>query len=252
MQRELLENYIKDGYNGSEIAKLTNKGDTTIRYWLKKHNLKTVVKCIWWKLPWEEIQKDYDNNGTYRSIKKKFKLHPHCLTWARINGLIKFRSHSEAMKLGSKLGRMKGAMVWDEKHREHARQQMLNRIKQDPNNHPNRKLANNRNEMSFPEKVAFDYLKLKNINFEHNKYIKPYWPDFCIGNIIIEIDGKRWHKPEKDKIRDDNLLSMGYKVYRFDSQKIIKDVTILDSVIACFLNDTNNFAGECKGSTRGP
>lgn len=228
MQKELLEKYIKEGYSGCEIAKLTNKSDTTIRYWLKKYKLETNFKSKWYDFPWNEIQKDYDNGGTYRSIKKKFNLHPVCIAWAKKNSFLKFRSHKESMRLSSKLGRMKGASIWTEELKNKARDRMIERIKQDPNNHPNRKLAGNRNKMSFPEKVVFDYLKSKNIQFEHNKYISPYWVDFLIGNVIIEVDGKRWHNPERDRIRDKNLFNCGYKVYRFDSQSIIRDVTILD------------------------
>lgn len=236
MQKELLEDYVKKNYSSYKISNLTGKAPSTVRYWLNKFELNTHPKrepsiSKWNSLPWNDIQADYDNNGTYRSIKKKFKLNPQCIDWAEENGLLRLRTHEQAMELARSLGRCNGAKNWTQEAKEGARQRMLKRIQDNPENHPNRKLANNRSKMSFPEKVAFDYLVSKNILFGHNKYIKPYWVDFCIGNIIIEIDGKRWHNTEKDAIRDKNLLELGYKVYRFDSQKTIKDVTILDEVL---------------------
>jgi very-short-patch-repair endonuclease len=228
MQKEVLIKYIEQGYSGREISKLINLSDTATRYWLNKFGLKPKPYSVWRDLPWEDIQKEYDNNGTYRSIKEKFKLHPACLTWAKNNGFIKFRAHSESMKIAANLGRCKGASMWTDELKNDARKRMLKRIEEDPNNHPNRKLAGNRNKMSFPERVAFDYLKAKDIDFEHNKFISPYWVDFCIGKTIIEIDGKRWHDEERDKVRDKKLSELGYSVFRFDAKKVSKNPEILD------------------------
>jgi len=41
MTKEKLQNYISNNYSSYDIAKAENKGQTTIRYWLKKHNLNT-------------------------------------------------------------------------------------------------------------------------------------------------------------------------------------------------------------------
>jgi very-short-patch-repair endonuclease len=91
-----------------------------------------------------------------------------------------------------------------------------------PEMHPNRKLAGNRKKMSYPEKVAYDYLMRHNIVFEHNKKIDKYYPDFVIGNLIIEIDGAQWHDKEKDKNRDAVLEAHGYQVFRIDSKENIE------------------------------
>jgi very-short-patch-repair endonuclease len=92
-----------------------------------------------------------------------------------------------------------------------------------PEMHPNRRLAGNRKKMSYPEQVAYDYLTQYNIVFEHNKKIDKYYPDFVIGNIVIEIDGAQWHDKEKDKIRDAILIAQGYKVFRIDSKENIEE-----------------------------
>jgi len=36
-----LKQYIEQGFSTYEISKATNKSQTNVRYWLKKHNLKT-------------------------------------------------------------------------------------------------------------------------------------------------------------------------------------------------------------------
>jgi len=102
-----------------------------------------------------------------------------------------------------------------------------------PETHPNRKLAGNRNKMTYPEKVAFDFLTANNIKFEHQKEILGYFVDFCIDKLIIEIDGEQWHPigNEKDTKRDLELTNNGYTVYRIRSkekiQKRIKEILSL-------------------------
>lgn len=91
-----------------------------------------------------------------------------------------------------------------------------------PESHPNRKLAGNRNKMSYPEKVAFDYLTQLGIVFEHQKQVGKYFPDFVIGSSIIEIDGARWHDTIKDQVRDTELEALGYAVHRIDSKEHIE------------------------------
>lgn len=94
--------------------------------------------------------------------------------------------------------------------------------KDNPETHPNRRLAGNRNKMTYPEKVAFEYLTKLGIEFEHQKQIGKYFPDFVVGKIIIEIDGAQWHSADKDQARDAVLNSLGYTVYRIDSKDRIE------------------------------
>ena len=95
--------------------------------------------------------------------------------------------------------------------------------KDHPETHPNRRLAGNRNKMTYPEKVAFECLTKIGVQFEHQKQIGRFFPDFVIGNVIIEIDGARWHNTESDQKRDALLSDMGYKVYRINSKERIED-----------------------------
>lgn len=97
-----------------------------------------------------------------------------------------------------------------------------------PEKHPNRKVAGNRGKMTFPEKVAYDWFKCNNINAEHQCAIRlpddrQIFPDFRIGNLLIEIDGSYWHDHEKDKLRDSLLNKLGYRVERIDAKARIEE-----------------------------
>ena len=96
--------------------------------------------------------------------------------------------------------------------------------KNNPELHPNRLLAKNKTKMTYPEQVAFDWLINKKCVFEYQKSIDNFFVDFCIGNIVIEIDGERWHplNNEKDKQRDITLNKLGFKVYRIRSKEKIE------------------------------
>lgn len=118
--------------------------------------------------------------------------------------------------------------VWTEEQKK-AKSEWRKKLHQDqPDSHPNRKLAGNRTKMSYPEKVAYDWLTANGIAFEHQKKVGKFYPDFLIGNLIIEIDGERWHGSEeqkaRDKARDAALADQGYKVVRIGSKDPIEQV----------------------------
>lgn len=91
-----------------------------------------------------------------------------------------------------------------------------------PETHPNRRLAGNRKKMSYPERVAYDFLNAHGIVFEHQKKIDRFYPDFVVDKLVIEIDGAQWHNDKKDKIRDEIISSYGYKVVRILSSENIE------------------------------
>lgn len=114
---------------------------------------------------------------------------------------------------------------WTDEERKKKSEEKKKFFEENPEMHPNRLLANNRNNMSYPEKIAYDYLTKLDVDFEHQKKILNYYPDFVISNnIIIEIDGEYWHPigNEKDRIRDLELNNLGYKVYRIRSKEKIE------------------------------
>jgi len=79
---------------------------------------------------------------------------------------------------------------------------------------------------TFIEQKVGWWLKKQNFEFIPQYYIKDdvgrMWVDFYLPtyNLIIECDGTRWHDEEKDKIRDERLASMGYRVLRLKENEI--------------------------------
>ena len=114
-------------------------------------------------------------------------------------------------------------MVWTEERRKEKSEWRKSLHAKNPDTHPNRRCAGNRNKMTYPEKVAYDYLTKTGIEFKHQQKILKYYPDFLIGNIIIEIDGARWHNKERDNIRDCELTNVGFKIFRIDSKENIEN-----------------------------
>lgn len=238
MDKNVLQKLASDGLSRQQIADFLGKNRSTINNWLLKYNIKTIpknggnqytVEFNVKNFDWKSFNEFYETNSLNDSL-KKFKLKRCSFRRGVELGKTSVRSHRDTMKMFSEQGKLTGG-TWSEEARQKARERMLKRIAVNPTNHPNRKLANNRTKMSFPEKVLYDYLKSKKIKFKHNEYIKPYWPDFLIGKLIIEVDGQRWHDKEYDKKRDEFLISKGYIVERFSAKDIIKDVSIVDTVI---------------------
>lgn len=79
--------------------------------------------------------------------------------------------------------------------------------------------------MTYPERVAFDWLNSSGIEFDHQYKIqladKAIYPDFRVGNLLIEIDGSYWHDSDADRLRDSALKGMGYEVVRIDAKENI-------------------------------
>jgi len=71
-------------------------------------------------------------------------------------------------------------------------------------------------------------LNLANIKFEREIKFKRFHVDFLIRNLktVIECDGEYWHLmpkiQERDKRKDELLISLGYKVLRFSGETIDK------------------------------
>ena len=107
-------------------------------------------------------------------------------------------------------------VVWTDEMRQAKSEWRKQYHKDNPNAHPNRKVAGNRSKMTYPEQVAFDYLTSKGVNFEHQKYVLRYFPDFVVGNVIIEIDG------EDEAINFVNEQNAGYGYNKFYYKTIEK------------------------------
>lgn len=133
------------------------------------------------------------------------------------------RVEAAAIKRSATMTGKPSPTVWTENMRK-AKSEWRKKLHQDyPETHPNRRLAGNRNKWTYPEKVAGNWLDLKGIKYEYNKKVGRFYPDFVIGNLIIEIDGERWHNPEKDALRDKELKDLGFTVFRIKASERIEN-----------------------------
>ena len=83
--------------------------------------------------------------------------------------------------------------------------------------------------MTYPEKVAFDWLVRNNIKFEHqynfrtekfNRFVDFFCEDY---KLFIEIDGEYWHKDkEKDIQKDEDAKNNGYITVRISAKERIE------------------------------
>lgn len=83
-----------------------------------------------------------------------------------------------------------------------------------------------RNKRSYAEKFFERVLSKNHISYVSEKHVGPYFLDFVIGNIDLEIDGKQHkYKDRKthDNERDAYLRSCGYFVYRIAWNSINND-----------------------------
>lgn len=139
-------------------------------------------------------------------------------------GLLKETDDRVAAYANALKGRPSTA-VWTEEMRKAQSAMVIERHLNFPETHVNRRVAGNRSKMTYPEQVAHDWLVANNIEFDHNKKVGKYFPDFLVGSTIIEIDGEHWHPigNERDAIRDSELRSFGFNVYRIRSTERIEE-----------------------------
>ena len=98
-----------------------------------------------------------------------------------------------------------------------------------PENHPARKLANNRNHMTYGEQIIYDWLLQNKIEFQHNYHHVSSkmnrFVDFFIPskNLFIEIDGEYWHKDRKelDAKKDEDAIECGFQTIRIPAKSNI-------------------------------
>ena len=81
---------------------------------------------------------------------------------------------------------------------------------------------------SFPEKITIEVLNELGFSLARELHVGSWYIDFADVNrkIAIEIDGRQHELPEqkaKDKIKDDYLVSYGWKVFRIKWQKLTKE-----------------------------
>lgn len=111
---------------------------------------------------------------------------------------------------------------WTEEKRKQRSNDKVALYKEHPEKHPNVTCASNRHNMTYPEKLAKDWLESHNIEFERSFFIrldnKARYVDFYIPkyNLFLEIDGEHWHVEgnENDMHKDEIATKYGYITLR--------------------------------------
>lgn len=112
---------------------------------------------------------------------------------------------------------------WTEERRKEQSERKKKLYQECPEKHPNRKLSANKGKWTYPEKIAGEWFDRNNLLYERNKKVDRFYPDFVLGNIIVEIDGEYWHDQERDNERDKKLSELGYTIYRIKAKERIED-----------------------------
>ena len=184
---------------------------------------------------WNEVQKLYDTGLTYKELHSKIGISNATIHNAVKKGLFKSRTTSESL-IYTKYDR---TSIWTPERRKLQSEAKKKLYKEHPEKHPNRKLANNRQQMSYPEKLVYDWLTTQSIEFIHQRKIDKYYVDFNIGSLCIEVDGKYFHNKESDIKRDKIITDLGFTIRRVSASNIIKhgasivlDQSIPDDILA--------------------
>jgi len=173
------------------------------------------------------MQIDYNNGMGYRQLTIKYGI-----AGATINSYIKNRiligrTQKEGASLVSKREDIKllRKNYWTPENRLKQSERKKKLYFEHPEKHPNRKLANNL-KLTYPERLAYNYLKEANIDFKIQQRIDVYWADFVIdGKLVIEIDGKIWHSDiEYEKKRDEIITSNGYTIIHIPANNVIENL----------------------------
>jgi len=133
------------------------------------------------------------------------------------------RIAKQAIQISNTMKGRPTSTIWTDEMRKAKSEWRKKLHREHPDTHPNRRLAGNRKKWTYPERVAGEWLERNNIQYKRNPRIDKYYPDFVIDNIIVEIDGERWHNAEKDSKRDLQLSQLGYIIYRIKAKECIEE-----------------------------
>lgn len=117
MDRTKLETDVKNGLSTYDLAKKYNRGQTTMRYWLRKYHLSTFPigsksrrttqrkqkTTKYENIDWDKWQSLYDSGKSWNELSKIYS--STSIAWALKNGKIKTRKRSESCKLAWKNGK---------------------------------------------------------------------------------------------------------------------------------------------------
>lgn len=177
------------------------------------------------KYNWDEIQRFYDLGNTWRDIQNKFGVASSTI-WKSVKaGRLVVRNKSEASKLHFKKN---GGRKLSEEIKKKISRSRIKYLMEHPDKVPY--IINHSSKKSWPEQVFENALKSAGIDgweFRYRNGIYEYDFAFLDKKIDVEIDGGT-HKTDKviqiDKRRDKFSKENGWKVIRFDAERVKKDV----------------------------
>jgi very-short-patch-repair endonuclease len=176
---------------------------------------------------WKQIQEDYSRGLSQKDLIKKYNVSINDLYRAKKQGLITFRSKSEARRTAT--------VNKPRTHSEETKKKISERRKAYLALHPEKVpyRLNHSSKRSMPElifeKALVDYGFVKGIDFQSEYPMSLYQYDFAFleQRIDIEIDGGT-HTSDKvveiDKRRDQWSLERGWRVLRLTASEVLKDV----------------------------
>lgn len=110
---------------------------------------------------------------------------------------------------------------------EKIRQSQIERLKKNPDLHPNRLCAGIKE--SYPERTVREFFEKlgykRGVDFVQQFPVGKYYVDFFLPKtgVCIEIDGERWHDSTSEREKERELkIRQTYKLYRFSAVSIIK------------------------------
>lgn len=168
------------------------------------------------KIDWEDVQKFYDNEKTWKDLIDKFKFNNTIINYARKVGLIKMRSRSESNKIYNK----KSPRILTQETKDKISKARKEYLKNNPDKVPY--LLNHSKNESYPEKYFTELFEKEGIKLDKKVRVGLYELDFSVPTkkIDIEIDGSQHYLDEKivksDIRRTKFLEENGWDVIRIN------------------------------------
>lgn len=177
------------------------------------------------KYDWEEIQKFYDNNGTYRTIRDEYNINMNTISRAVKKGYLKTRTKSEAVKLRYKNN--PESFKISEEHKKKISEGRKKYLLENPDQVPYLLNHYSKGE-SYPEKYFKKIFDKSGIKYERYYRTGLYHIDISIfdKSIAIEIDGEQHYVDprivESDIRKDKYLKEEGWDIIRIRWSKYQK------------------------------
>jgi|694.fasta_scaffold36060_4 very-short-patch-repair endonuclease len=111
--------------------------------------------------------------------------------------------------------------------KEKIRSKIIERYKNNPESHPNRRCS--KINETYPERFFREFLTSNNLIKDYDFFtqypVEKYYVDFYFPsiNLVVEIDGEQWHDKNSNKeITRENIIKKYHNIIRFDVKPLLK------------------------------